>query len=131
MRYMLLIYSAETAVHSPEQNQQSMEQHYRVMEEATRKGFLLGAEPLAPTSSATTLRQRDGRKVITDGPFAETKEQLAGYYLLDCPNLDDALEIARQIPTDCLGDAGCIEVRPLRVQPGGLEAVRLSGAARA
>jgi hypothetical protein len=131
MRYMLLIYSTETTTPSPERHQRSMEGHRSAMADATRKGFLRGAEPLAPTSSATTLRVRDGQTVITDGPFAETKEQLAGYYLLECENLDDALEVARQIPTGCLGDEGCVEVRPIRALPAELEAALVSGAAGA
>jgi hypothetical protein len=117
MRYMLLIYTNENAPQTPEQAQQVMEGHGRAMQEASRKGFLVGAEPLAATSSATTLRMRDGKTIITDGPFAETKEQLAGYYLLECDNLDDALEIARQIPTACGGGEGCVEIRPIRPIP--------------
>jgi hypothetical protein len=113
MRYMLLIYTKEGASQSPEQAQ-IMEAHSRIMEEATRKGIFRGAEPLAPTSTATTLRRENGKTVITDGPFAETKEQLAGYYILDCNNLDEVLEIAARIPTACGGGHGCIEIRPLR-----------------
>ena len=131
MRYMLLIYGKENVTRTPEQTQHSMEGHRRAMQEATRRGFLRAAEPLEATSSATTLRVRDGKSVITDGPFAETKEQLAGYYLLECDNLDQALEIARQIPTDCLGSEGCIEVRPIRALPAELEPVLASGAAGA
>ncbi|HUN67912.1 MAG TPA: YciI family protein, partial [Burkholderiales bacterium] len=67
----------------------------------------------APTSTATTVRLRDGRPLITDGPFAETKEQLAGYYILDCKDLDEAIEWAARIPTGCKGREGCIEIRPM------------------
>ena len=84
------------------------------MEEATRRGYLRRAEPLSATGTATTVRVRDGKHILTDGPFAETKEALAGYYLLECENLDQALDIARMIPTACLGGEGCIEVRPIR-----------------
>ena len=77
------------------------------------KGVLRGAEPLAPTSTATTVRIQNGKALVTDGPFAETKEQLAGYYVIDCENLDEAIEWAAKIPTSCKGDEGCIEVRPL------------------
>ena len=76
-------------------------------------GILQGAEPLAPTTTATTVRMQDGSPFISDGPFAETKEQLAGYYILDCANLDEAIEWAARIPTGCKGAEGCIEIRPL------------------
>jgi hypothetical protein len=77
---------------------------------------LEGAEPLAPTSTATTVRVQNGQMLVTDGPFAETKEHLAGYYIIDCENLDQAIEWAAKIPTECQGDAGCIEIRPMRWQ---------------
>jgi hypothetical protein len=75
------------------------------------RGVLVAAEALQPVDTATTLRIRDGRTTITDGPFAETKEQLAGFYLVDADNLDDALEIAAKIPP---AREGSIEVRPVR-----------------
>lgn len=117
MRYLLLIYTNENAVRTPEQSMQVIEGHRKAMAEATQKGFLRGAEPLSPTSTATTVRRNDGRVAITDGPFAETKEQLAGYYLLDCNNLDEAIEIASTIPTACAGGEGCVEIRPIREMP--------------
>ena len=131
MRYMLLIYTNEHAHQTAEQAQQVMEGHHRAMDLATGKGFLRGAEPLVATSSATTLRVQDGRTLITDGPFAETKEQLAGYYLLECDDLDDAIEIARQIPTACGGGAGCVEIRPIRVIPARQDAADGSSVAHA
>jgi hypothetical protein len=67
--------------------------------------------------TATTLRVQDGKSLVTDGPFAETKEQLAGYYILDCQDLDEALAWAAKIPTACAGAAGCIEIRPIREFP--------------
>ena len=72
-----------------------------------------GVGPLKYTSSATTVRVRDGKALVTDGPFAETKEQLAGYYILECENADDAIEWAKKIPTGCQGGEGCIEIRPI------------------
>lgn len=118
MRYMMLIYSRETAEPMPpEEDQRIREGHRAVMEEAGRRGILLGAEPLEPTTTATTVRMEGGKVLITDGPFAETKEQLAGYYILDCRDLDEALEWAAKIPTGCAGNTGCIEVRPLRGMP--------------
>lgn len=118
MRYMLLIYSREiTEPMPPEEDQRIREGHRTVMQEAARHGILQGAEPLAPTTTATTVRVENGKVIITDGPFAETKEQLAGYYILECRDLDEALEWAAKIPTACAGSTGCVEVRPLRGIP--------------
>lgn len=114
MRYMLLIYSKETAGASPEEMQRVADGHRAVMEEAGKRGVLRGADPLKATGTATTVRMRDGDAMITDGPFAETKEQLAGYYILDCRDLDDAIEWAKKIPTACHGGEGCVEIRPMR-----------------
>jgi hypothetical protein len=88
------------------------------MAETSRRGILKGADPLQPTSTATTVRTQDGKVLVIDGPFAETKEQLAGYYILDCQNLDEAIDWASKIPTACGGREGCIEIRPLRVLAG-------------
>jgi hypothetical protein len=87
------------------------------MNEAAQEGILHAAEPLKPTSTATTVRAHDSKLLISDGPFAETKEQLAGYYILDCRDLDDAIEWAKKIPTGCKGVEGCIEIRPLQEKP--------------
>jgi len=94
-----------------------MNGHRAVMEAAGAKGVLEGAEPLANTSTATTVRMQNGTPVVTDGPFAETKEQLAGYYILDCKDLDEAIAWAAKIPTGCGGIQGCVEIRPLRGVP--------------
>ena len=126
MRYMMLIYTKETeSGPTPEEAAQIKAAHYTVIQEATRKGVFQGAEPLAPTTTATTVRVQNGKSLITDGPFAETKEQLAGYYILDCENLDEAIEWAAKIPTACKGGQGCIEVRPLPGLPArsGTEAI--------
>src|SRR5215467_14521306 len=96
MRYMMLIYSKETETPlSPELAEETKARHWAVIQEATQRGILLGCEPLATTASATTVRMQDGKPLITDGPFAETKEQLAGYYILECANLDEAIEWAQ------------------------------------
>jgi hypothetical protein len=117
MRYMMLVYSTEGPDGlSGEEADRLMSGHRRVMDEAKRKGVLEGAEPLAPTSTATTVRVQNGQTLVTDGPFAETKEHLAGYYIIDCENLDEAIEWAAKIPTECQGRAGCIEIRPMRWQ---------------
>ena len=114
MRYMLLIYTNEHATLTPEESQAVIAGHRAAMDEASRRGFLRGAEPLFPTAMATTVRARNGQPAFTDGPFAETREQLAGYYILECDNLDQALEIAAKVPTACGGGEGCVEVRPIR-----------------
>lgn len=114
MRYMMLIYSQETAEGpSPESITELKDRHWNVMEEATQKGVLLACERLSPTATATAVRVKDGKAITTDGPFAETKEQLAGFYMLECKNLDDAIEWARKIPTSCRGGEGCVEIRPV------------------
>ncbi|MBV9303781.1 MAG: YciI family protein [Acidobacteriaceae bacterium] len=111
---MMLIYTRESeGGPSPEEGARIKTAHRVVIEETARKGILLAAEPLSPTSTATTVRVQNHKPLITDGPFAETKEQLAGYYILDCENLDEAIEWAARIPTACKGSAGCIEIRPM------------------
>jgi hypothetical protein len=123
MRYMMLIYSQPTQdQRTPEERLDIWTRHTQVIEDATRKGVLRGAEPLAPITSATTVRVQDGKAFVTDGPFAETKEQLAGYYIIDCENLDQALEWAAKIPTGCRGQEGCVEVRPMPGIPARPEA---------
>src|SRR5262249_10504248 len=118
-RYMLLIYTKEQAManSSPEERETITNGHWAVMEETTRKGVFRGAEPLAPTSASTTIRVQDGKVLVTDGPFAETKEQLAGYYILDCQDLDEVIRYAEKIPTQCQGGTGCVEIRPMRELP--------------
>lgn len=115
MRYMLLVYSKESdmAGLSPEEDQRIRAGHWAVMNETAQRGIFRGAEPLKPTSTATTVRVHGGKPLITDGPFAETKEQLAGYYILDCQDLDEAIGWAAKIPTACQGGEGCIEIRPI------------------
>ena len=117
MRYMMLVYTQETYNATPEERTQVFNGHMAVQQEATRRGILRGADPLQGTTSATTVRVHDGKVLVTDGPFAETKEQLAGYYILDCADLDEALEWAAKIPSACGGASGCIEVRPIRQIP--------------
>ena len=111
MKYMLLIYLDENA---PTQAQQ--EQCYKESAEYARelaaKGKCLATAPLYPTSAATSIRVRDGKRVVTDGPFAETREQLGGYYLVEAKDLDTALAIAAKIPGARFGS---IEVRPIWV----------------
>ena len=115
MRYMLLIYSREDldAAASPDAMQAVANGHRAAMQEAAQKGVLRGAEKLHPTGTSTTVRVENGQALTTDGPFAETKEQLAGFYVLECQNLDEAIDWARKIPTACMGGEGCIEIRPI------------------
>jgi hypothetical protein len=113
MRYMMLIYTNETDAASIEEMKEVSAAHWAVMDETTQRGIFHGADPLEPTTKATTVRVQNGKVLVTDGPFAETKEQLAGYYILDCKDLDEALEWAARIPSSCGGASGCVEVRPI------------------
>ncbi|HYZ41301.1 MAG TPA: YciI family protein [Stellaceae bacterium] len=115
MRYMFLIYSRERdfAEASAEDREQVRAGHWAVMDETRRRGVFEAGEPLQPTATATTVRMEAGKPLVLDGPFAETKEQLAGYYILDCENLDEAIEWAKKIPTACRGGEGCVEIRPI------------------
>jgi hypothetical protein len=115
MRYMFLIYSRERdfAEAAAEDREQIKAGHWAVMDESKKRGVFLAGEPLQPTATATTIREENGKPFVLDGPFAETKEQLAGYYVLDCRNLDEAIEWATRIPTACRGGAGCVEIRPI------------------
>jgi len=117
MRYMMLVYSTEGPDGpNPQESERIANGHRKVIEEVTQKGILVSAAPLASTSTATTVRTQNGKAMVTDGPFAETREHLAGYYILDCENLDEAIEWAAKMPTTCYGGGGCIEIRPLRFQ---------------
>jgi hypothetical protein len=119
MRYMLLIYTQEEVLarSSSDEMQQIMNSHIAAMQEAHAKGVMQQAEPLPRTSTAKTVRMQNGTPIITDGPFAETKEQLAGYYILDCKDMDEAIAWAEKIPTGCGGMQGSVEIRPLQAIP--------------
>jgi hypothetical protein len=117
MRYMMLIYSQESEAAAPEDMRAVAAAHSALMDEVRRRGILYAADPLQASSTATLVRVQDGESLITDGPYAETKEQLAGYYILDCKDLDEALAWAAKIPTACAGATGCVEVRPIREFP--------------
>lgn len=114
MQYMLLIYSAESAGPAPETPEfGEMMQGYRTFtQEIQEKDIMKGGDPLQPVATATTVRVRNGATETTDGPFAETKEQLGGFYLLDCADLDEAIEYAAKIPS---AKFGSIEIRPVMV----------------
>lgn len=112
MRYVMLIYSdgSAWANATPEQVAETMQEHASFQEEAASRGVMGGGHELQPASVATCVRVRDGQVIKTDGPFIETKEQLGGFYLLDCKDLDEALEMAAKIPT---AKQGTIEIRPI------------------
>lgn len=112
MKYLFLIYADENveAQLSPAEMGTLMQRYAAYTRELEERGALRGGDPLEPTSAATSLRVRDGRTVLTDGPFAETKEQLGGFYLVDCASLDEALELAAKVPS---AGFGTIEVRPV------------------
>jgi hypothetical protein len=115
MQYLMLIYHNEAEVaKGGEQDQAKMYEEYgKFTQDLIASGKLVGANELKPTSAATTVRLRDAKRVVTDGPFAETKEQLAGYYLVEAKDLDDAIAIAARIPS---ARDGSIEVRPVVVR---------------
>jgi hypothetical protein len=117
MRYMMLIYSHEDDAASNEDRRGVAAGHRTLMEDARASGVFRGADPLEASITATTIRVQNGKLVVTDGPYAETKEQLAGYYILECQNLDEALAWASRIPTACQGAPGCVEIRPIREFP--------------
>jgi hypothetical protein len=111
MRYLALIYTQEpTEAPNEADGQQMMAEYGAYTQMVQDRGAFLGGEALEPTSSATTVRLRDGKVSTTDGPFAETKEQLGGYYLLNCADLDEAIDLASKIPG---ARFGAIEVRPI------------------
>lgn len=112
MKYALLIYADEAIENAmSEEEQAAMYQEYFAFSEAEREAkSMLGGEALQPVATATTVSVRDGKTLTVDGPFAETKEQLGGFYLLDVANLDDAIEAAARIPG---ARTGRVEIRPL------------------
>jgi hypothetical protein len=115
MQYMLLIYFDEQAFNQAER-EECYAKSAQFAQELSARGQYLAASPLHPTSTATSLRVRDGKRVVTDGPFAETREQLGGYFLIDVPDLDQAIDIAGKIPA---GKWGTVEIRPV-IEIGGL-----------
>jgi hypothetical protein len=113
-KYMLLIYAPTESTVSPEEMQAEMPKWFEFTQALVDAGAMVSGDPLEFPDTATTVRVRDGETLITDGPFAETKEFLGGYYVIDVPNLDAALEWAAKVPN--VG-RGSIEVRPLAQIP--------------
>jgi len=109
MKYMLLVYLDENAM-TEDERQHCYAESAQLARSLNTRGQFLDASPLHPVSMATSVRVRDGRRLVTDGPFAETREQLGGYYIVDARDLDEALEIAERIPP---AQFGTIEIRPV------------------
>src|SRR5262245_65236981 len=109
MKYLLLIYLADDALIDAER-EACYAQSTQLAQDLTARGQYLAANPLHPTSTATSVRVREGKPLVTDGPFAETREHLGGYFLIDAPNLDEAICIAARIPGV---RKGTVEIRPV------------------
>lgn len=109
MKYMLLIYADEQALGETEREHCYVESA-KLARDLNSSGNYVSAGPLHPVATATSLRVRDGKRLVTDGPFAETREQLGGYYLIEARDLDEALSIAERVP---VAKVGTIEIRPV------------------
>ncbi|NUO80477.1 YciI family protein [candidate division KSB1 bacterium] len=114
MKYMLLIYFDEQALSETERTQCYMDSA-QLAHELNSNGQYISANPLQPTSMATSVRVRNSKRLVTDGPFAETREQLGGYFLVEAENLDEAIGMAARIP---MALKGTVEVRPVIEIPG-------------
>lgn len=114
MKYMLLIYMGEDALNEAER-EQCYHDSTQLCQDLSARGQFISANPLQPIATATSLRIREGKRLITDGPFAETREQLGGYFLVDAKDLDEALNIASRIPG---AKKGTVEIRPVVELPG-------------
>ena len=116
MQYMLLIYvnESENKARSPEEGQRIMGEYMEFTKSIVQSGHFKAGDALQPVGTATTVRVRDGKQLVTDGPFAETREQLGGYYLIEAADLDEARAIAARIPG---AKHGSIEVRPVILMP--------------
>jgi hypothetical protein len=113
MKYLCLIYDEEKRLHSMTKSEMDglMQEYFDFTMAIQKSGNLLGGNDLQPVQNATTVRVRGGRVSTTDGPFAETKEQLGGYYLIEAPDLNEAIQVAARIPSARLGS---VEVRPIQ-----------------
>jgi hypothetical protein len=126
MRYLLLIYAAEPTEATQDEMLAEVDDYNAFTQWTIEQGLFKAGEALHPTSSATTVQVRDGRTITTDGPYAETKEALGGFYLIEAKDLDEAIEAAARIPG---ARRGSIEVRPILDLPSGdsAEAVAAAG----
>lgn len=114
MKYMLLVYMNEQAMNAAERDQ-CYADSTKLTQKLHAEGRYIAASPLQPVATATSVRVREGKPIITDGPFAETREQLGGFYIIDAANLDEAIEVAGRIPP---ARKGTIEIRPVMEIPG-------------
>jgi len=114
MKYMLLIYLEENAMSEAERNHCYVESA-QLAQNLHSNGQFLATAPLHPVATATSVRVREGKRLVTDGPFAETREQLGGFFLIDAPKLDEAIGIAARIPGARIGT---VEIRPVIEVPG-------------
>jgi hypothetical protein len=114
MKYMLLVYMNENAM-TDDERQHCYVESAQLTQDLDAKGQYVAAGPLHPVSTATSVRVREGKRIVTDGPFAETREQLGGFYIVDAKDLDEAMVIAEKIPP---AKYGTIEIRPLIEIPG-------------
>lgn len=117
MQYLLLIYQAELPADAPPAEEEmagELAAYAAFTRETRERSQFIAGEALEPTATATSVRIRDGKTIVTDGPFAETKEALGGFYLLDCRDLDEAIEMAAKIPA---ARRGTVEVRPIWALP--------------
>ena len=114
MKYMLLIYMGENAMTETEREQCYVDST-QLAQDLHANGKYLAANPLHPVATATTVRVRDGKPLVTDGPFAETREQLGGYFLIDAKDIDEAIAVAKRIPA---ARKGTVEIRPVIEMPG-------------
>ena len=114
MKYMLLVYLDEQVL-TPTEREQCYVKSAQLTQDLNASGHYISASPLHPVATATSVRVREGKRIVTDGPFAETREQLGGFYLIDARDLDEAIGIAQRIP---VANVGTIEVRPLLEIPG-------------
>lgn len=115
MKYLLLIYFDEQGGPSEAEREDCYNESMQLAQELHANGQYLGANPLHPTSMATSIRVRNGKRLVTDGPFAETREQLGGYFLIEAKDLDAAIAVAARIP---MVHKGTVEVRPVMDMPG-------------
>ena len=113
MKYMLIVAAAEEklAAMGPSEQEQYFGAYMAFNQEMVERGVYLAGEPLHPAAAATTVRSQDGKVILSDGPFAETKEQIGGVYIVECADLDEALSWASRVPVVTFG-LGAIEVRP-------------------
>jgi hypothetical protein len=114
MKYMLLIYQEENCL-TPEERESCYRESTQLAHDLHARGQYVGASPLQPVATATSLRIREGKRLITDGPFAETREYLGGYFMVDAKDLDEAISIAARIPG---ARKGTVEIRPVLEMSG-------------